>query len=764
MIALVMSFLAGVSCLLWLKKLPSVGILLSVIAFLLLLKHFLSDFFRLFVSFFLIAALGLAWGVVVSSYKIVWYLPKQLEGKNCTIVGVVESIPVCSRIRCNFVFKLESLNARPLRERARLSWYKKDLKLKVGQRWRLVARLKRPWGNQNPGGFDYEKWLFEKDIRVVGYVCNDARNQFLGQSDQYLIQQIRSSLNEKLNQVLKGEIFSGIIKALTVGEKSSITAEQWKIFRNTGTTHLVAISGLHVGLIASFVFFLISFFWRRFSYLVLKFPAPIPAAIGALFASLIYAGLSGFSLPTMRAVIMISVFMLAVIFRRFLSKWRAYSLALLIILFIDPLAVLSSGFWLSFGAVGMILYSMNDSHDSQNFFSKHGRTRFAILFGLMPFTLLFYQQVSLVSLISNAVAIPWVGFVVVPLSLMGVLLLLLWPFAAKWILFLSIKTIALLWAFLFWISQLHFAVWHHGVSNVWLSISAVLGVIIVLSKIFETLRYCGIILFLPLILYHSPKPKPGEVWFTLLDVGQGLSAVVRTENHTLVFDTGPKYSARFNMGKAVVLPFLRQKGINKIDMLVVSHGDNDHIGGAQSILEQMPVKQILTSVPKHFKHHAANFCHQGEYWQWDGVNFEMLSPFKKHLYKKKNDNSCVLKITSGNQSILLTGDIQKEAEKYLVKHEKNKLQTTVLVAPHHGSNSSSSKLFIQAVHPEYVLYPVGHLNRFHFPSWKVKRRYADIGARQLESDLTGALTLRLGGGGIHLDAFRLSHSHYWFSE
>ena len=330
-----------------------------------------------------------------------------------------------------------------------------------------------------------------------------------------------------------------------------------------------------------------------------------------------------------------------------------------------------------------MIYSFSGRLGKGGLWWKWGRAQFVVVLGLMPLSLLLFQQFSLISFVANIIAIPVVGFVIVPLSLVGSLT------GIKWLLIIAEKIMSWLWIYLQWLSSYHFLVWHHAVVNGWVLAAALIGILLLLAPRGIPRRWLGVIWLLPLFFYQPCGPKPGQVWFTLLDVGQGLASVVRTEHHVLIYDTGPKYNDNFDAGSAMVVPFLQHFAINKVDMLVVSHGDNDHIGGSQSILSMLQVNHILTSVPDRFPNHNAQYCRTGQTWQWDGVKFNILSP-SGNLGLQGNAASCVLKITDGKNSILLTGDIEALTEQILVKNYLNELKSSILVAPHHGSNSSST--------------------------------------------------------------------------
>ena len=332
---------------------------------------------------------------------------------------------------------------------------------------------------------------------------------------------------------------------------------------------------------------------------------------------------------------------------------------------------------------------------------------------------------------------------------------------ASLVLYAAAKALQGLWMLLVWVADITQPQWHQVIINPWVMLTTCLAAILFLAPRGWVGRWLAIVYLLPLFLAKPDAPKQGEIWFTLLDVGQGLSAVVETANHLLVFDTGAKFGEIFDAGSAVVVPFLQKQGLKKIDILVVSHADNDHSGGVDAILQQFKVANLLASVPKKIKNYHAQFCHAGQHWQWDNVNFTFLYPAttQKGL---GNDSSCVLHIQTGNQSILLTGDIEKAAEHYLVAKQKKALSATLLIAPHHGSKTSSSPDFVQAVAPKYVLFATGYRKRYHFPSNNILKRYQQI-ATTYNTAFSGALSFKLDGlSKLELpEEFRINHKHIW---
>ncbi len=710
---------------------------------------------------------GFLWALIYANLLLSSSLAPALEGKDLLLTGVVATIPEQRDRLWRFEFELDGvltpeISLAQLPKRIRLNWYNNVSRLAVGERWQLLVRLKQPHGFMNPGGFDYEGWLYRHGIRATGYVREKGDNRKVGEAGpSYQVDRWRSLLSQKMDAALPQQEFRGIIKALAIGKQDEIGEAQWQIFLKTGTNHLVAISGLHVSMISGLAFLLWRWLWGRSARLTLRWPAQKAGAVAAIAAALLYSTLAGFSIPTQRTLIMIVVFMVALIVQRYRRPSDGLLLALLLVLLFDPMAVMDAGFWLSFGAVAFIFLGMGGRVGVHGLWWKWGRIHLLMAFALAPVTLLLFQKASLVSPLANFVAVPWVSLVVVPLVLLGSLLLMVAPVAGQLLLELANGCLELIWPFLHWCAALPASQIYHAFAADWVVIPATIGVVWLLAPRGWPGRWLGGVWLAVAFLLPHPRPAPGEAWFTLLDVGQGLAAVVETENHLLLFDTGPRFSDTFDTGEAVVLPYLLQRGVARVDTLVISHGDNDHIGGAESLLEFFPVARLLTSVPDKLAAHHPEPCRAGQQWQWDGVEFTVLNPTNE-LARKENNNSCVLKVKTATGSLLLTGDIEKQAERLLIERDAAQLRADILVVPHHGSKTSSTEEFIAAVAPRWALFPVGYQNRFKFPRPEVVARYQEHQIGLLESSRLGAITFQLRREGISLPlGFRETESRYW---
>jgi len=779
-----LGFLIGTAAVQQLASLPDMVWSVSLLFALLILAGFLRGR-GLLPLLLLSVGIGFFWASIIAQHMLAGALPVELEGQDVVVEGLVASLPEQKGRRLRFVFAPDSLRwqdeAQAVPGKLLLSWYpRKGHKipaLRVGERWRLQLRLKRPHGFSNPGGFDYEAWLFQQGIRAKGYVRYSKKgakptdalrvNQRLAPAGSaYWIDQVRESLRTNILASLKDHPLRGIVLALAIGDRQFISPAQWRVLRRTGTNHLVAISGLHVGLVAGFAFFLLRRLWRLSARAVTRWPANKAGALGALLAAMVYAALAGFSVPTQRALIMVAVVMLAVIVQRQTRPSSLLALALLLVLIIDPLAVMAAGFWLSFGAVTVILYGMSGRLAMKSLWWQWGRVQWLVAVGLFPALLLLFQQASLVAPLANLLAVPWVSLVTVPLTLLGSIALGFSDTLGDGLLGLSSLSLEGLWWWLDELAQWPQAAWRQMAPRLWTLPVAVIGIVWLLAPRGVPTRWVGAVGLLPL-LFISPTLIPaGQAKFTLLDVGQGLSAVVQTRNHVLVFDAGPRFSSGFNTGEAVVAPYLRSRGLRQIDTLLVSHGDNDHIGGVAGLRADMPVQRLLSSVPQDID--GAEPCQAGQYWQWDGVAFAMLNPGEETPAggRSNNNRSCVLHVQAGSQSVLLSGDIEKAAEGELVKVFGQRLASDVLVVPHHGSRTSSSPVFLTAVAPKLALFPVGYRNRYGFPKPQIIQRYVARGVRLFDTAHNGAIELPLGGAG-GLDTVlthRQQAARYWNAD
>ena len=678
-------------------------------------------------------------------------LPSALENHSLQVEGVVRGLPETlpgGRVRFRFEIACyydNSPGCHTLPLETRLSWYHNAPELHPGERWRLWVRLKRPHGFANPGGFDYERWLLAAGIRATGYVRGKRHNQRLSRRSGPGVQALRGRISRQISAKLGNTPEAALLRALGVGDRSRMTPAQWQVLRSTGTSHLLAISGLHVGLVAGLVFLLAGRLWR-WTGLCTVWPARHAAALASIMAALGYALLSGFQVPAQRALIMISVFMLSGFASQRPSPWHSWALALLLVLLVDPLSVLKPGFWLSFCAVASILYLSVGYQGHLPKWRSLFRVQLVLPVALLPLGWIWFQQLSVVAPLANLLAIPWVSFLVVPPLLVGLVCLPLWPAVSTALLAFAAGSVHLLWIGLAWLGGGSGNLLHLPAFTATGMLLVIAGMVCLLAPATLALRLAGLLLLVPVMLGPSPRPAQGDVWLTVLDVGQGLSAVIQTRRHLLVFDAGPAFRSGFNAGEAVVTPYLRWLGYGFVDRLMLSHADNDHAGGAEGVRAGFPVGSVTSGEPQALKFSPVSRCLEGQHWVWDAVRFEILSP-DSDARATGNNASCVLRVSARDgRSILAPGDIERAVEHRLLRQNPDKLAASVLLVPHHGSLTSSSPGFVSAVKAQLVIFSTGYLNRFGFPKNKVSQRYRAAGATLLNTAEEGAIQVRLEQG------------------
>jgi len=717
---------------------------------------------------------GIVWITLRAGWILADRLPSEMEGEDLHVTGRVAGIPVQSDHSLRFAFDVEQAwhdgNPVYIPHRIQLGIYNRSVSLRVGDRHAFVVRLKRPHGFQNPGGQDYEGYMFQQRVRAVGYVRADRTSPaMLATADAppawgYRLNRFRQQLGERVHALLPESKFAGMITAFANGDGDAISDEQWEVLNRTGTSHLVAISGMNVSLVSGLVFLLLRWLWALPGITVLVVPAPVLAAFGSVLAAVGYAALAGFAIPTQRALAMLLVVLAGVVIGRRSAPSVLLALALLAVLLADPLAVMAAGFWLSFAAVAVILFSVANrrQHNWKERLFAWNRLQWAIAIGLLPLMLFLFQRTSLSAPVANMLALPLVEVVVIPATLVGVVASLVLPDALAALPFrVAAQALEWLWPALQRLAEPAGAQWVQPSPPLWTLFAAGVGVVLLLAPRGVPGRWLGAIWLLPMLLVRVPPPASGEIRFTLLDVGQGLSAVVRTAGHTLVYDTGARFSARLDAGRSVLVPFLRHESVTRVDTLIVSHGDNDHIGGSRSLLAALAVGRVLSSVPGRLP--GAYACQAGEQWEWDGVRFELLHPLADGALRG-NNRSCVLRVSGPYGSILLPGDIAAKAETELLQRAAEKLPADILVVPHHGSSSSSTAAFLDRVHPRLALFPVGYRNRYRHPHPEVLARYLDRDIAIAGSPTAGAIDVSLGPEEFRLERYRQRHQRYWYTE
>ena len=699
----------------------------------------------------------------------------------------VTGVPEVQDQRLSFMAKVlacESCHTPLKATTIKLSWYYDYPVVRAGDKWQLRVRLKPPASLRNPGGFDAVAWNLVKGVHARGYVRKAELATRLDSDKHFSLSAIRHQAATRLQRLSSDDRYLGLLQALTVGVKSEVSDAQWDLLRDTGTAHLMAISGLHVGLMAGWAMLLGKFLadvlvrlarWRSASASV------VDTRPFALAASLIcatgYAALAGFELPTQRAILMLSVWLIASLRFRFLPPLAGWCLALVVVLSITPLNLLSAGFWLSFGTVAILFY-LHSGHQHKPKAAETSRWRAMLATGqslgrshvllgvvLLPVSAWFFQSGSLIAPLANVIAVPWVAMVSVPLGLLTLLLSSFSDTAAYPFVLMSEGSLHLLIIFLDWL--------HGSISSAVvltlpgpLSLILVLvGLIVMLAPRGPGLRLLAVPLFLPAVMYNTGVRGAAGFEVHVLDVGQGLAALVYAGPETLLFDTGGKVSSQLSMFEAVVVPYLHASGRRRIDTLVISHGDEDHAFGVKDVLRHFPDAHVYASQPGDLPiEQKATMCVAGAHWSTGNVEFAFLHPAESDG-GGKNNRSCVLMIYSGKSRVLLTGDIEAAAERSLLQRlgSIDSFPITMMTAPHHGSNTSSSQAFVDTFRPQYVVFPAGQRNRYGFPKSNVQLRYKQAGSEALITGREGALSFVFDNEGLSRppDTWWASHRRFW---
>lgn len=691
-----------------------------------------------------------AWGHAVA--RLADDLPPALEGQDITVRGWVASLPDSSADP-QFVFDV--IAAAPgVPTRVRLTWYRATMPPQPGEQWQLTVRLKRRNGFANPGGFDYEGYLFREGIGAVGYVRDDADNRRLqAPAHRYLIEQARAWIGARIGAAVGDHRMVGVVQGLAIGDASAMQVEQWRVFSATGTTHLMAISGMHVGMVAMLAAWCGGGIvrWRRAQSLGLS--AVHGQAIAGMTVALVYSLLAGLSVPTQRTLIMLCIYFGLRWRRRVSAIGRSLGLALIVILLLDPFAPLAVGAWLSFIAVVAILLATSGRLARAGLLASFSRVQLAVTIGLVPVLLACFGSLSLAAPVANAFAVPAFTLLIVPSVLVGTLAACVAPALGK--LLLTVPTLLLDagWPVLEWLAKQPLAVWYAPQPSPAVFLALIAGVALLMLPSIWPIRCSGALLCLPMMFYRAPTPLPDTFELTVLDVGQGLAAVVRTHSHTLVYDTGPAFKSGRSAAELAVLPFLRRGDVRSVDLMMVSHGDQDHSGGVTDLLAALPVQAISTN----------ESCARGQRWHWDGVTFTVLHPDANSgaqaLAKSGNNRSCVLRVDGRDGSVLLTGDIEAAAERQLLEH--GLAPATVVVAPHHGSDTSSSSLFVAALRPDVTIFSSGYRNRWNFPHPAVLARWQSVGSSSYDTGSSGALTVTFSQAGVQVREQRHTRRRYW---
>ena len=705
-----------------------------------------------------IAVATTAWTMLNLGWALDQRLAPQLAGRDVIVSGAICDFPRDAGRARRFTLHVDrGVGDPPLPARIYVASYgvlPNDAR--GGQRWRLKLRLKRPRGTSNPGGFDFERWSLTRQLGATGYVRRSAINRRIGSgADWCPLMPVRQFLADEIEQAVAGSDAARFLPALAVGARHRLTAADWRVLRRTGLVHLMAISGLHIGMVAALLFAVGRGVAAVLTRVGIDCPSLATARLLAIAGATVYAALAGFAVPTTRALVMVGIGVALATSRRALGGFRILGAAALAVLWVDPFAVLGIGFWLSFGAVAILLLDglavgVRDAPFAR--LRSLVRAQMLLGIGLAPLALRFFGELSLVAPLANFVLVPIFTLLFVPLTLLGTALLPIAPAASTAVFsalaaafdcgFRALIAIAS-WSGVALIGKMPGGAW---------SLAVGAGIVLVLWPRPMPVRWCGALPLLAVALGVA-QPRAPTLRVVVLDVGQGLSVIVQTRDHALLFDAGPAYGDR-DAAQSVVLPALEHFGIDKLDALVVSHGDNDHVGGAHSVLESFPGAALIATAAFRLAPRRMVECANGLAWRWNGIRFRVLHPGNHAARFGENDRSCVLSVSGPEGSILLPGDIERRAEMHLVRSRMLRPHD-IVIAPHHGSGTSSTAPFAAALAPRIVVFSAGFANRWGFPADAVRSRWGRVGACPLQTALMGALIFESTGE----DGLRLVSSH-----
>ena len=745
MFIIAISFLAGNVIIQYFSELPSAIVLLALP--LLYIFRNQSQWQRITAAF-------------CAGFLITWFAAylhlqniKDFSGGRFQAVVQIDSIPIWAATHWRFDASVITAD-HSIPSKIRLSIYDKSTVPEIGDKLSGKLYLKPIHGSLNPGGFDYEKHMFMHRIGAKGYIKNIERIE----KGQTLLNRWRYYFYQQLVRQSEDAKHSGLLLALTMGERGKMRPLHWDLLKATGVGHLFAISGLHIGLIFGFFFILIRYLWTRFFLCRFGFPSGIIASLSALPFAGLYAWFAGFTIPTQRAIIMLACVVIGKYFMHHPSVVYNLAFAIIIVLILDPLSTLSVSFWFSFLAVAAIAL----------YISSYSLTRrqwwgicIYIPIALLPISLLFFQHGSLVAPLANLVAIPYISFIVLPICFLATIFVPISESISSLLITVADNLFELFMLSASYIKTFNIFQWFHR-PPIWAYIPAVVGAIALVVLTGVRKKLLAMILLLSLTATPDEVIKHGAFQAQFLDVGQGLSVVIHTRRHTLVFDAGAAYASGFDLGKAVVVPYLHYKNINHLDALIISHSDNDHSGGAKSILDSFSAKDKYlgggdTKI-------GFRSCQYGMQWNWDGINFKFLYPFKD-TQLKGNDASCVLKVENAQHSLLIASDIEKVAENDLISRIPEALKNHVMLVPHHGSLTSSTDQFVDQSNPNIAIISSGYQNRFSFPKAEVVARYQQIGAKIYNTATSGAIQVDFETSGqINISQYRQIHKKYWHTN
>ena len=709
------------------------------------------------------------------------------------IQGEVSSLINHQNASVNFNFIVNSVNNKPLLKpfKVRLSWQQPPQPINQQQYWQLNVKLKPAHGLANTGGFSYQTWLREHQLVASGYVKS---------KDSQLLENTISLRQHWFNQLesrLINKPRSALFLALTFGDRQQLTQADWQVLQLTGTQHLIAISGLHIGLVAmgSFYFFLLLLklvngcllfllaqwsdkYKHDYQIFCSQQNLYLLAIVFSVSCAFFYSYLAGFSAPTTRALIMLCLFWLMKLLAVKISKTRLVLLSLFFILLIQPMSIIGAGFWLSFYAVSIIfllLWLYQQLISSEKKWLRYLQSLVLIQFGLslfiLPVAALLQNQIPLAAVLANLLAVPLMSLICLPLCVLAMLSGLIIDESNNFFVDIALASLHCLWQWLELFQQVNWSLLTVSFYFLMLILIIMVMALCGLNKANNRLRFVSLTL-LPLIFYfvidtNEHNKHHQHIWqLHVFDVGQGLAVLIQKNNHAMLYDTGASYPSGFIMAESVISPYLKNQGINQLDNVIISHSDNDHAGGLLWLKENITIKQIIAN---DVSLNADNVCDQYNDFIWQGLTINIIWPLEKNE-GKSNDDSCVLQISDGTHSVLLTGDISTKVEGLLVadksttQNQENSLRSTVLVAPHHGSNTSSSTEFLNVVQPKWAVFSAGFMNRWHMPTTKVIDRYQKLNINTLKTSESGMISFTFNEDLIDVSEYKKHQYPFWFAN
>lgn len=644
-----------------------------------------------------------------------------------TVSAVITKIEKADDLHVSFIFHAQKSDFY-------LNWYYPPEKIQIGQSWSLLLHLKPPHGLHNSIGFDFEKWLKANHIAAMGFVEKSRENKLLGESKLHFIEKWRRDFGEFIKAEIKTD--RGLLLAIAVGDRELMQEPDWQVLQATGTNHLFAIAGLHMGVLAFLIYELFNAVFKLIPSLGLYFPRKNLCLFSSALVLIPYALLSGFALPAQRALLMILGIIILSILSRPIYVWHQFIIILLLILCFDPWTLDGISLYLSFFAIMLISASLHGELTKSSKWWRVAKIQAALYLGLIPINFWFFGNTSLISPLANMIAIPWMTFLVVPGCLLASLVFFISKPLSLWLLKFAAFMLSGAWKFLVFCAGLPISQWHYlFYDNQIMCLISFLLLLFILVPL-SSWRILAMSAIVALFFYQPPAPKYEEMWLTVLDVGQGLATVLETQHHTVIYDAGLPLAA----------DYLQHLQRSKVDLMVISHGDMDHRAGVAELLKRLSIKKILTSAPQFFPAEITQNCKAGQSWSWDGVQFDMLAP-SPDQGPADNDASCVLRVSNAHAALLLPGDIEATQEQWLLQNARNQLPASLVVAPHHGSATSSSWPFLLAIQPKAVIFSTGFYNRYHFPAISVVKRYTDLGAIWYNTALNGAVFVKLDRAG-----------------